>query len=409
MQLNKSSHKRSLATISLLFFLTVGVMTYTGLTEPTQPTTADTPDEVSVTSLSNDLSGYAQPYQYLLAAYQQMEFQKKSEEIVALYGKKDDQLPDSLDAGTDLDVPMLTASIARGMAGDSRDTGKTMAAMEQITATMYVNANQLNVRSGIGTDFDKLTTLKRGDKVGLFRKEGDWAKIRTESGVIGYTVAKYLVGSEAEVEPERPIAYWYINANTLNVRSGPGTNYDKIETLKRGAKVGYFDSDGDWARIQTPSGKTGYMLITYLVDSESEVDRASSLPAAGSGEVTALAQQIVEYSKTLQGVKYAYGGYSTKGMDCSGFVKYVYAHFGISVPRSSASYANFGKRVSRENLRPSDILLFDTDGGNWDVSHVGIYIGGGKFIHASTTKGKVVIASLSEYPAPYYGARRVID
>jgi len=96
-------------------------------------------------------------------------------------------------------------------------------------------------------------------------------------------------------------------------------------------------------------------------------------------------------------------------MDCSGFVKYVYAHFGIDVPRSSASYANFGQRVSRENLRPSDILLFDTDGGNWDVSHVGIYIGNNMFIHASTTKGKVVITSLSEYPAPYYGARRVID
>ena len=149
--------------------------------------------------------------------------------------------------------------------------------------------------------------------------------------------------------------------------------------------------------------------MKYLVDSESEVDRSSSLPAATSNAVTSLAQQIVEYSKTLQGVRYKYGGYSTSGMDCSGFVKYVYAHFGIDVPRSSASYANFGQRVSRENLRPSDILLFDTDGGNWDVSHVGIYIGNNMFIHASTTKGKVVITSLSEYPAPYYGARRVID
>ena len=126
---------------------------------------------------------------------------------------------------------------------------------------MYVNANQLNVRSGVGTDFDKLTTLKRGDKVGLFRIEGEWARIQTESGIIGYTVARYLVGSEAEVEPEKPIAYWYINANALNVRSGPGTNYDKIETLKRGDKVGYFDTDGEWVRVQTPSGKKGYMLM----------------------------------------------------------------------------------------------------------------------------------------------------
>ncbi len=408
MHLSKNSYKNSLVTICLLFVITVCILTYTGFTEPNQPAITDVPQEYPAAFSSDDLSFISQPYQNLLAVYKELEFMSKSEEIIARYSTKHDLSADASILDTD-GTTMMTASIARGLAGDSRDDGKTAASVEQISSHMYVNANQLNVRSGVGTDFDKLTTLKRGDKVGLFRIEGEWARIQTESGIIGYTVARYLVGSEAEVEPEKPIAYWYINANALNVRSGPGTNYDKIETLKRGDKVGYFDTDGEWVRVQTPSGKKGYMLMKYLVDSESEVDRSSSLPVAQSNTVTSLAQQIVEFSKTLQGVKYVYGGYSTNGMDCSGFVKYVYAHFGINVPRSSASYANFGKRVSRENLRPSDILLFDTDGGNWDVSHVGIYLGGDKFIHASTTKGKVIIMSLSQYPAPLYGVRRVID
>ncbi|HOQ75296.1 MAG TPA: SH3 domain-containing protein [Thermoclostridium sp.] len=410
MQSGKNSHIYTWGTIVLLFALTVGVLFYSGLTGPTQQQTINISSEESAVPLSNDLSVYSLPCKYISATYRELEFQAKSEEIIALYSTQYDLSAYGAEAAADADAPlMMTASIARGMVEESRSEGKAAASMEQVSAYMYVNANQLNVRSGVGTDYDKLTTLKRGDKVGLFRIEGDWAKVKTESGIIGYTVARYLVDSEDKVEPERPIAYWYINANTLNVRSGPGTDYEKIETLKRGDKVGYFDEQGEWARVQTPSGKKGYMLMKYLVDSESEVDRSSSLPVASSSTVTSLAQQIVEYSKTLQGVRYKYGGYSTSGMDCSGFVKYVYAHFGIDVPRSSASYANFGQRVSRENLRPSDILLFDTDGGNWDVSHVGIYIGNNMFIHASTTKGKVVITSLSEYPAPYYGARRVID
>lgn len=404
----QKSDKYTLVVISILFILTFSVLIFTGLNQQKPSTVADISDNSSATS--NDLSIYSMPYQNLLATYCELDYQAKCEEIKAINGTNYDQTLAASEAETVTEEDlMLTASISRGASDDLRSDSKTVASTEQVSTYMYVNANQLNVRSGVGTDFDKLYTLERGEKVGLIKQEGEWAKIQTESGIIGYTVAQYLVGSEAEVEPERPIAYWYINANSLNVRSGPGTDYEKIETLSRGAKIGYYATEGEWARIQTPSGKTGYMLLKYLVESESEVDRASSIPSAGSSTVTSLAQQIADYSKTLLGVRYVYGGYSTSGMDCSGFVKYVYAHFGINVPRSSADYAGIGKRVSRENLRPSDILLFDTDGGNWDVSHVGIYLGNDKFIHASTTKGKVVIASLSGYQAPLYGARRVID
>ena len=348
MHLDKNSHIYTWGTIVFLFTLTVCVLLYSGLTEPAQQQVVDTPIEESASLHSTNLSVYTLPYLYLSETYRKLEFLSKSDEIIALYSTEYDTTVYDTGEATDMDASiMMTASIARGIIDESR-AGKTMASVEQVSSYLYVNANQLNVRSGIGTDYDKLTTLKRGDKVGLFSSEGDWAKIKTESGIIGYAVARYLVDSEDKVEPESPTAYWYVNADALNVRSGPGTDYEKIETLKRGDKVGYFDTHDDWARVQTPSGKKGYMHINYLVDSESEVDRSSSLPTADSSAVTSLAQQIVEYSKTLVGVKYRYGGYSTSGMDCSGFVKYVYAHFGINVPRSSANYANFGKLVSRK-------------------------------------------------------------
>lgn len=203
-----------------------------------------------------------------------------------------------------------------------------------------------------------------------------------------------------------PDSYWFVNANQLNVRSGMGTDYEKLATLTRGEKIGIYTTSGDWIKVKTKSGVVGYTLKSYLVDNEKSVSRAVTL--AVSKEVTSLAQQIIDYSKKFQGVRYVYGGYSTKGFDCSGFTKYVYAHFGITIPRSAAEYASFGTKVPRESLRASDILLFDTDGGSWDVSHVGIYLGGDKFIHASTSKGEVIIMSLSEYRGKYYGARRAI-
>jgi cell wall-associated NlpC family hydrolase len=204
---------------------------------------------------------------------------------------------------------------------------------------------------------------------------------------------------------QEPSSYRYVNANSLNVRKGPGTEYDKITNLSRGEKVGVYKTDGEWTIIKTAKGSVGCVFTSYLVADEKSVERPET--AQGS-EVTTLAQQIVDYSKTLQGIKYVYGGYSTKGFDCSGFTKYVYAHFGITVPRSSSQYVSFGKKVAREDLRASDILLFDTD-NNGTCGHVGIYLGNDKFIHASTSKGKVIIMTLSEYRGKYIGARRVID
>ncbi len=211
----------------------------------------------------------------------------------------------------------------------------------------------------------------------------------------------------------------YVNANELNVRENPGAEYEKLSSVERGDKVTYFGKIGDWAKIKTTAGNIGYVLLSYLVDSEKNVvkpvtvakatvSRSASSAASLSTEGLTLAQKVVAYAKTLQGVKYVYGGYSKSGFDCSGFTKYVYDNFNISVPRSSASYSSLSGSVSRSDLQPGDVLLFDTDGGSVNVSHVGIYIGNDQFIHASSTKGKVVVASFSGYQGKYLGARRVL-
>ena len=126
------------------------------------------------------------------------------------------------------------------------------------------------------------------------------------------------------------------------------------------------------------------------------------LAAVRMRERVVFRHELVSYAKKLIGTPYSYGGSSPRGFDCSGFVRYVYSHFGISLPHSSFADIVRGRSVSRSNLLPGDLVFFDGDG------HVGIYVGHGDFIHAPHTGTVVRISSMSGwYASRYDGARRI--
>jgi cell wall-associated NlpC family hydrolase len=113
--------------------------------------------------------------------------------------------------------------------------------------------------------------------------------------------------------------------------------------------------------------------------------------------------RVVDYAKRFTGVRYEYGGSSPRsGFDCSGFVRFVYSHFGISLAHSSYAQFDSGRRVSRSGLRPGDLVFFD------GLGHVGIYVGNGRFIHAPHTGTRVRIQTLAGwYSSRFVGARRL--
>lgn len=118
-------------------------------------------------------------------------------------------------------------------------------------------------------------------------------------------------------------------------------------------------------------------------------------------------QRVLQIAHRYLGHPYRYGGSSSRGFDCSGFVLHVYRSAGIHLPHSSRAQAAVGKPVPRNQLQPGDLVFFRTRGRH--ISHVGIYIGNGKFIHASSARGRVRIDSLDKgyYKQRYAGARRV--
>jgi peptidoglycan DL-endopeptidase CwlO len=113
---------------------------------------------------------------------------------------------------------------------------------------------------------------------------------------------------------------------------------------------------------------------------------------------------VVRFARHLLGIRYVYGGTSPRtGFDCSGFTRFVYAHFGVTLPHYSVSQFYRGRRVSRAGLRPGDLVFFDR------LGHVGLYIGNGRFIHAPHTGTRVSIDSLNGwYSARFDGARRLV-
>lgn len=121
-----------------------------------------------------------------------------------------------------------------------------------------------------------------------------------------------------------------------------------------------------------------------------------------------MSEMVVSYSKEYLGVPYVFGSSSSKSFDCSGFTMYVYKKVGISLPHSAKGQASMGTRVSKSELKPGDLVFFQTYTSG--ISHVGIYIGDGKFIHASSGAGHVVVTNLSDsyYTSRYRGATRLI-
>lgn len=121
-------------------------------------------------------------------------------------------------------------------------------------------------------------------------------------------------------------------------------------------------------------------------------------------------EEIVQTARNALGVPYVWGGNSlSSGVDCSGLVQQVFQRYGISLPRVTYDQIKVGQSVSRKRLRPGDLVFFDTDRSRGGPDHVGIYMGGGKFIHAPRPGSEVKISSLGDsyYAARWMGGRRI--
>lgn len=241
-----------------------------------------------------------------------------------------------------------------------------------------------------------ISKLVQGQEVLIIEPNGDWVKVRLDNGIEGYI-------SNLNIEiPQPKVAT--VNVLGVNLRSEATADSEPLGILNTGDQVQLLSVESEWAKIEFNEIE-GYVARKYLTLEE----ESSSVNRGSSREITA----ILEMAKSLQGKPYVYGSRGPNSFDCSGFVSYVYEKaVGIKLPRVSRDQARAGKAVAMENLLPGDIVSFDTNGGRNGVNHVGIYIGDGQFIHASSAKiMRVTIDSLHSnyYSNCYMGATRIIN
>lgn len=283
-----------------------------------------------------------------------------------------------------------------------------------------VQASSLRLRSGPSTDNATLDYAPKGDYVAITGKTGQWYKVNYNL-TDGYMHENHIVIFDAKnVE----LGYGSITANKVNIRSGPSTSHTAIAVGNTGDKAYVIGFNRQWYKI-IYGNFVGYIRSDYLRLTEIPYENADSVntpkffvngqstgvaPSASAlgSNPSSTADKIIRTAKSYIGVPYLWGGSSPKGFDCSGFVQYVFAKHGISLPRTTDTQYKEGTYVSKSKLQPGDLVFLQNtyrDG----ISHVGIYVGDGKMIHASSSKG-VVISDLSTsyYVQHYYGARRIL-
>lgn len=303
------------------------------------------------------------------------------------------------------------------------------AAGETMYGIGFVNATSLRLRSAPNTTSDILATAQSNECVVAVSKEGQWYKVIYNLQE-GYMHADYL---DVLTRENAELGYGQVVGSGVNLRSGPSTSHTVVATASQGAKCYIIGINNGWYKV-IYNGQICYIRSDFLelteipyennaspnspkfyrrgkstgvAPSGAALNGTSSSASAGNTGSASGAQILAEAQKYL-GAPYVYGGASPSGFDCSGFVYYVLKQLGFSPYRTPSSQYQQGAAVAKADLQPGDIVFFANTYAS-GISHVGIYAGGGQFIHAPNSRSTVSYSDLTSgyWANHYYGARRM--
>ena len=271
-----------------------------------------------------------------------------------------------------------------------------------INTAGYTAAVEALAESGVVSG--SATALQTGDGLRLAEEAG--LLDGGETPTLNQLAAQALLQETAALEKRNFLAEYdgvLVDCGSyLSLRAEPDTSADRLRIIFDGKAAQLLDvtDDGEWYKI-TYGTDTGYVLAEYC-------QPVHYADYEGTAATNTLLEDVISQAYTYLGTPYRYGGTSYSGIDCSGFTMKVFAQFGISLPHGASDQYALCTPVTTAERAPGDLVFFNTSGRG--IGHVGIYLGGGQFIHASTSRG-VVISSLYEsyYANTYLYAGRIIS
>ena len=257
----------------------------------------------------------------------------------------------------------------------------------------------VNVRQGAGLNTDVLTTLHNGKNVKVIGKQGEWYKVQVD-GITGYIYQEYIsinktVNKDTHTSSltNKTINNYASSLISKTVNKDASNSANKTinkDTSNSTNKITNKDTNNSINKtVNKDTSNSASKTINK--DTSNSTNKTINKDTSSSTGVTA--QQVLAYAYQFEGYPYVWGGSSpSTGFDCSGFVQYVYAHFGINLPRTTFEQVNCGTPVSLNNIKPGD-LVFEF-GSSEGPNHVGIYIGNGQMIDAAGVGQGVTISKL---------------
>lgn len=324
---------------------------------------------------------------------------------------------------------------------------------------VQATSDGVNVRKSPSVDDQVIAQINKFDRFIMVGRFNDWFKIKLQNGDTGWVNDQYAIitgqisrgvqdGEDARShdtirnvnEPVKAAVKMAIKGNNVNFREKPDLDSQIVLTLDNDDVVTVMEGMGEWRRVKTSGGTVGYINKMFLKEikpvqtpvtgsadssgktviskggsgssSSGSSKSSSSSGSSGGGGSASAGSSLIAYAKQFMGIRYKWGGTTTKGFDCSGFTQYVMRHFGANIARVSRDQAQGGSAVSKENLRVGDLVFFAKSASNRTINHVGIYIGSGNFIHSSSGGGGkgVTISNLNSgsYSKRYVCARRYL-
>ena len=315
-------------------------------------------------------------------------------------------------------------------------------------ADAVVEEEFINIRENADISSAVIGVVSKGQTITVTGTEGEWYTV-TYNDKSGYVYNDDVTGDLVDllggvsakakstvkvIEPaveDEDIAkadiasdngvYVVITSTSLNLREEANTDSDVIECYPNGYTFNIVGvADGGWIKVMDDHDRVGYVKAEFVdfkngIKPENTVydnSRAQRVNYDNEAPATVKADEMITYAKQFIGTPYVYGGTSlTSGVDCSGFIYSVYQDFGITLDRRSRDQINDGPRVAKEDLRPGDLVFFNT-GGESEISHVGMYIGNGEYIHSTNgaANGVTISDINSDYALnTYVGAARILD
>ncbi len=273
-----------------------------------------------------------------------------------------------------------------------------------------------------------VATINKGKGVTRIAIGDTWSKIRTEDGIEGYVPTYCLSEDMLFIPIDRTV---WVDSSSLKLRAEPSTGSEILKTLPQDTPLHCTAISDKWYQVTTSDGTIGYVYVSYTTKTPPPTPtpaptKKPATPAktntsgnSGSGKSTGNTaslpkitgvngESIVNICISMLGVPYTWNGESRSGgVDCSGLVVYSYRQIGIGLPHQSNSLVKCGVGIDRADIQVGDIVCWDVRGSSSTVEHVGIYVGGGQVIHASSSRDRVEYGDVDMYPI--VSIRRIIS